>query len=50
MGEGTLRLSWPLSKAGRARTTADLAGQDGIAPEHAAGAIQCRSLDRAPRR
>ena len=33
-----------------ARTIADLGGQERLGPEHMAGAIQYRALDRAPRR
>lgn len=48
--EGTSRLLRPLSEGDLARTVADLAGQNGIAPEHVAAAMQYRSLDRTPRR
>ena len=50
MGEGALRLLWPLGEGSQPRTMADLGEQESIGPEHVAEAIRYRSFDRAPRR
>lgn len=49
-GDGRFLLLSPFGHGDLARPIADLAGQDGIGPEHVAEAIQHRSLDSAPRR
>ena len=43
-----MRLFFPLTEGDPARTIADPEEKEAIGPEHAAEAIQYRSLNRAP--